>query len=98
MGSTGAGELFCSVPFNTTQLVGNCSFSRAFICSPLPTPYSCAFRLYLTGISLIFFFLPCPTDPAEVTAQADDGMAPVEDQRRKECAHSRRVGKYIGQE
>ena len=42
------------ITFNTTQLVGNCSFSRAFICSPPPTPYSCALSQYLTGISLIF--------------------------------------------
>ena len=59
-----------------------------------------ALFLYLIGLSLI---RPRPTDPAKVTAQADDGMAPVEGQRREECAHSGHVGKwslnkYIGPE
>ena len=110
MGSTGTGELFCSVMFcalfilnevlaNNIQhnaigrellfLAGIYLFSStdAIICAHFP---------YLNGISVI---CPRPTDPAKVTAQADDGMAPVEDQRREECAHSGRVGKrHIGQE
>ena len=92
---------FRPITSTTTQLFGRELLFLAGI-SPRPTPYMLC-TLSVSHWHSSHLSIPRPIDPAKVTAQADDGMAPVEDQRREECAHPGRVGEwsigeYIGQE